>query len=139
MSRPHISDEQRRTRLARRHAVAPQHRVSDPVAAARAVVALHSTEAASVHLAVAARVDSATVAHIDRALYEQRSLVKQLAMRRTLFAFPRDLVPAALGSASDRVAAALSSRITRVVTKNGLATDGGAWLDQACHKVAEVV
>ncbi len=139
MSRPHISDEQRRTRLARRHAVAPQHRVTDPVAAARAVVALHSTEAASVHLAVAARVDGVSVADIDRALYEERSLVKQLAMRRTLFAFPRDLVPAALGSASDRVAAALTSRVVRTIVENGLASDGAAWLDEACRAVEGAV
>lgn len=139
MARPRITDEQRRTRLARRHAVSPATRVSDPVAAARAVVALHSTEAASVHLAVAARVDGATVADVDRALYEERSVVKQLAMRRTLFAFPRDLIPAALGSASDRVAAALSSRVARTIAENGLAVDGVAWLDEACRAVHEVV
>ena len=139
MARPRITDEQRRTRLARRHAVAPAHRVSDPVAAARAVVALHSTEAASVHLAVAARVDGVTVSDIDRALYEERLLVKQLAMRRTLFAFPRDLIPAALGSASDRVATALSSRVSRTIAENGLADDGVAWLDEACRAVEEVV
>lgn len=139
MSRPRITDEQRRLRLARRHAVAPLHRVGDPVAAARAVVALHSTEAASVHLAVAARVDGVTVADIDRALYEERSLVKQLAMRRTLFAFPRDLLPAALGSSSDRVAAALSSRVARTIVENGLAADGAAWLDEACRAVEGVV
>lgn len=139
MARPRITDTQRRTRLARRHAVAPQHRVSDPVAAARAGVALHSTEAASVHLAVAARVDGATVADVDRALYEERSLVKQLAMRRTLFVFPRDLVPAALGSASDRVAAALSSRISRTIAENSLASDGDAWLAEACRAVEAVV
>lgn len=139
MARHRISDQQRRTRLARRHAVAPHHRVTDPVAAARAVVALHSTEAASVHLEVAARVDSAAVSDVDRALYEERSLVKQLAMRRTLFAFPRDLIPAVLGSASDRVAAALSSRISRTIAENGFATDGDAWLDEACRAVEEVV
>ena len=139
MTRPRITDAQRRTRLGRRHAIAPQHRVADPVAAARAVVALHATEARSVHLAVAARVDGATVADVDRALYEERSLVKQLAMRRTLFAFPRDLVPAALGSSSDRVAAALSSRISRTIAENGLASDGDAWLDEACRAVEDVV
>jgi hypothetical protein len=139
MARPRISDEQRRRRLARRHAVAPQHRVADPVAAARSVVALHSTEAASVHLAVAARVEGITVDDVDRALYEERSLVKQLAMRRTLFAFPRDLLPAALGSASARVAAALSSRITRAVTANGMAADGQEWLERACSQVEEAV
>jgi hypothetical protein len=139
MARPHITDEQRRARLARRHAVAPAHRVNDPAAAARAVVALHSTEAASVHLAVAARVDGVTVSHVDRALYEERSVVKQLAMRRTLFAFPRDLIPAALGSASDRVAAALASRVSRTIAENGLADDGVAWLAEACRAVEEVV
>jgi Winged helix DNA-binding domain len=139
MARPRISDAQRRTRLARRHAVAPQHRVTDPVAAARAVVALHATEAASVHLAVAARVDGASVADVDEALYEERSLVKQLAMRRTLFAFPRDLLPAALGSSSERVATALVSRVTRAIVDNGLATDGAAWLDEASRSVEDAV
>jgi hypothetical protein len=139
MSRPRISDEQRRRRLARRHAVAPQHRVGDPVAAARAVVALHATEAASVHLAVAARCDGATVSDIDSALYGERSLVKQVAMRRTLFAFPRDVISAALGSSSERVGAAFSSRISRSIVENGLAVDGDAWLDEACRAVEEAV
>ncbi len=139
MARPRITDAQRRSRLARRHAVAPAHRVGDPVAAARAVVALHSTEAGSVHLAVAARVDGVSVADVDRALYEERSLVKQLAMRRTLFAFPRDLIPAALGSASARVATAFSSRISRTIVANGLATDGDGWLEEACSAVEEAI
>jgi hypothetical protein len=139
MTRPRITDAQRRIRLARRHAIAPRHRVADPVAAARAVVALHSTEAGSVHLAVAARVDGVSVADVDRALYQERSLVKQLAMRRTLFAFPRDLIPAALGSASARVVTAFSGRISRTIVANGFATDGDAWLEEACTAVEEAV
>jgi len=139
MARPRITDAQRRSRLARRHAVAPVHRVGDPVAAARAVVALHSTEAVSVHLAVVARVDGVSVADVDRALYDERSLVKQLAMRGTLFAFPRDLIPAALGSASARVAAAFSGRISRTIVANGFATDGDAWLEEACTAVEEAI
>ena len=39
-------------------------------------------------------------AAIDHALYAERSLLRQLAMRRTVFAFPRDLFPAVRGSAS---------------------------------------
>ncbi|HET7723313.1 MAG TPA: winged helix DNA-binding domain-containing protein [Propionibacteriaceae bacterium] len=135
MTRPHLSDAQRRTRLGRRHALAPAHRVDGPVAAARSVVALHATEPASVHLAVVARTHGVTVADIDRALYEERTLVKQLAMRRTLFAFPRELVPMALSSASDRVATTLESRITRAVLANGISTDPEAWLEEACCSV----
>ena len=130
-----ISDDERRARLAIRHAIAPAARVADPVAATRAVTVLHATEPATVYLAVCARVDGLTVADVDRALYEERTLVKQLAMRRTLFVFPRDLLPAAWGSASARVAGQLRTRLVKEVEAAGLALDGAAWLDTACAAV----
>ena len=98
---------------------------------------LHSTEPATVYLSVRARVDGVTVADVDRALYEDRTLVKQLAMRRTLFVFPRDLLPAAWGSASARVAVTLSTRLAKEVEKAGLADDGTAWLEDAKAAVLE--
>lgn len=134
-----IPDSERRARLARRHALAPGHRAADPEAATRAVTVLHSTEPATVYLSVRARVDGVTVADVDRALYEDRTLVKQLAMRRTLFVFPRDLLPAAWGSASARVAATLSTRLAKEVEKGGLADDGAAWLDDARAAVVAVL
>jgi hypothetical protein len=68
-------------------------------------------------------------------LYDERTLVKQLAMRRTLFVFPRDLLPAAWGSASARVAAQLRPRLAKEVEAGGLTTDGTAWVDAACEAV----
>src|SRR5699024_9178578 len=100
----HIDDTERRSRLAVRHGLHPAHRLPDAVAATRAMTVLHATEPATVHLAVHARTEGVTPAQVDAAMYEDRTLVKQLAMRRTLFVFPRDLLPAALGSASARVA-----------------------------------
>ena len=76
---------------------------------------LHATEPATVYLSLLARVDGLTVADVDRALYDDRTLVKQLAMRRTLFVFPRDLLPAAWGSASARVAGQLRPRLAKEV------------------------
>ena len=96
---------------------------------------LHATEPATVYLSLHARVDGLTVADVDRALYEERSLVKQLAMRRTLFVLPRDLLPAALGSASRRVAAQLRPRLAKEVERGGLTDDGAAWVDAACAAV----
>lgn len=128
----HIPDSERRGRLASRHAIAPGTRVDDAVAAARAMTVLHATEPATVYLSLAARVDGLTVADIERDLYERRTLVKQLAMRRTVFVFPRDLLPAAWGSASARVATQLRTRLAKEVVAGGLADDGEAWLDAAC-------
>ena len=127
----HISDDERRARLAVRHALAPGARAASPELATRAVTVLHSTEPATVYLSLWARVPGLTIADVDRALFEERSLVKQLAMRRTLFVLPRDLLPAAWGSASARVADAEGKRVAKDVVRAGLASDGQAWLDGA--------
>jgi hypothetical protein len=135
----HISDVERRARLAERHAVASWSRVADPVAATEAMTVLHSTEPATVYLSLAARVDGLTVTGVDRALYDDRSLAKQLAMRRTLFVFPRDLLPAAWGSASARVAATERARMVKDVEKAGVSSDGEAWLDASREAVLAAV
>jgi hypothetical protein len=135
----HIPDTERRARLARRHALVPGHRAADAEAATRAVTVLHSTEPATVYLSVWSRVEGVTAADVDRALYDERSLVKQLAMRRTLFVFPRDLLPAAWGSASARVADALGVRLVKEVEAAGLADDGAAWLARAKAGVLEAL
>ncbi len=130
-----VTDAERRARMARRHGIAPPHRVADPVAATRAMTVLHSTEPPTPYLSVHARVDGVTRADVDRALYDDRTLVKQLAMRRTLFVFPRDLLPAAWGSASERVAGVEGRRIAKDVEKAGIAPDGAAWLESARARV----
>lgn len=132
-----VDDRERRARLAVRHGLHPEHRASGPVAAAEAVVCLHATEAATVHLAVGARTRGTTPADVETALYEDRSLVKQLAMRRTLFAFPRDLLPAALGVALSRLAPEQRRLIARDAARHGIAADGDAWLDAAGAAVVD--
>lgn len=126
-----ISDAERRRRIAVRHALSPPHRLGDVAGVTRALTVLHATEAATVHLAVAARAEGVSVADVDHELYESRQVVKQLAMRRTLFVFPRDLLPAAWGSASARVATAERKRIAKAIVAAGIAPDGEAWLDAA--------
>ena len=98
---------------------------------------LHATEPATVYLSLPGPGRRPRrVADVDRALYDDRTLVKQLAMRRTLFVFPRDLLPAAWGSASARVADPAAARAwSRSVEAAGIADDGAAWLDAASAAV----
>jgi hypothetical protein len=127
-----ITDEQRRARLARRHGLAEPY---DSVeAATAAMTCLHATEPASVHLSAFART-GATREEIDRALYDERSVVKQLAMRRTVFAFPRGLLPAVWGSAAARVAAQQRAQLARDVVKAGVTADGPAWVEVTTAEV----
>ncbi|MFT4110379.1 winged helix DNA-binding domain-containing protein [Propionicimonas sp.] len=130
-----FTDAQRRTRLAVRHGLHPDHRYPDPVRATRAMTALHATEPATVHLSLHARVDGLDIDGIEAELNSRRTIVKQLAMRRTLFGITPDLLPAVLGSASARVAAAELRRLAADVERAGIAPDGVAWVEQVAAAV----
>jgi hypothetical protein len=130
-----IDAEERRARLARRHRLAHGERAGDVVEAARSVVCLHGTDPATIYLSAWARVEAMSVAEMDRALYRERSLVKHLAMRRTLFVFPRETMDDAQAGASHRVEGAERRRVVREVERVGMHADGEAWLAAACREV----
>jgi Winged helix DNA-binding domain len=130
-----IDVAERRARLARRHRLAPGQRAGDVVEAAESMVCLHGTDAGTVFLSAWARVDGMTVADLERALYVDRSLIKHLAMRRTLFVFPRDTLAIAQAAAADRVAAAEQRKVIKDVEAAGLYADGERWLSEAAEHV----
>lgn len=130
-----IDVAERRARLARRHRLAPAHRAADVVEAAGSMVCLHGTDPATVYLSAWARVGRMSVSDLEHALYVDRSLVKHLAMRRTLFVFPRETLLFAQAGASDRVATAERRRLVRDVEKAGLFDDGERWLTRASKRV----
>ncbi|HEX7246500.1 MAG TPA: winged helix DNA-binding domain-containing protein [Actinomycetota bacterium] len=130
-----IDVAERRARLARRHRLAPGSRATDVVDTATNMVCLHATDPTTVYLSAWARVDGMTVGDMDRALYEDRMLVKHLAMRRTLFVFPRGSMSVVQAGASDRVADAERRRLVRDVERAGLHRDGERWLSDASTHV----
>ena len=70
------------------------------VAVAQDLVGLHGTDPVSVFLSAAARMKRPSIAAVEDALYSQRSLLRMLGMRRTLFVEPLDLVPVVQAAAS---------------------------------------
>jgi Winged helix DNA-binding domain len=88
-----IGVEERRARLAARHHVTPAERVGSVVEAARDLVCFHATDPATVYLSAWARTAHPTIEALDRALYQERRLVRMIAMRRTLFVLPVEEVP----------------------------------------------
>jgi hypothetical protein len=99
-----VSDDHRRARIARRHGLRRECRYETIEAATTAMTALHATEPSTPHLSLHARVKTLTVADVEAALYDDRLLVKAMAMRRTLWVVTRDLLPAVAGSAGRRTA-----------------------------------
>ncbi len=134
-----IEVAERRARLARRHRLAAGLRAADVVAAVRSIVCLHGTDPSTIYMSAWARVDDMSRADLDRALYEDRSLIKHMAMRRTLFVFPREILGAAQAGASQRVAGAERRRLVKEVEQVGLQKDGERWLAAASKQVLEAL
>ncbi|MGV0814822.1 winged helix DNA-binding domain-containing protein [Mycolicibacterium boenickei] len=117
---------ERRARLARRHFLSvPADSVAEATAA---FVGLHSTDPSTPYLSLWSRLPGFAVADLESALYEKRSVVKHLAMRRTLWIVPTADLPLIQAAASDRVAGNESRRLTADASKAGL---GEQWLDTA--------
>lgn len=81
----HLDQDERRSRLARRHLLAPGTGTDDVARIADAVVALHSSDPVSVYLSVLARMREPRLEAIEEALYVVRTVVRHHAMRRTLW------------------------------------------------------
>jgi hypothetical protein len=85
--------------------------------ATRAVVALHATDPATVFLSLQARVRDVTVADVERALYTDRTVLRLLAMRRTLFVVPVGSVPVVQAAASRSVGQMQRRRYLKLLTE----------------------
>jgi Winged helix DNA-binding domain len=123
-----FTDEERRARLARRHHLEPKSRVRAATDVARDLVGLHGTDPATVFAAAWARMRDADVAGIERELYDDRSLVRVLVMRRTMFVLPPDLAAIALVACSRSVAEVQRRQLVKWIELAGIAKNGGTWL-----------
>ncbi len=125
--------DERRARLARRHFLAEPADSIDTVVAD--LVGLHATDPATPYLSLWARLPGFTVADLDADMYDRRTLIKHLAMRRTLWTVRAVDLPWIQSGASDRVADNERRRLVADAQKAGIAADGETWLDAACAAV----
>jgi hypothetical protein len=123
-----VSDDERRARLAWRHHLTGEAQQSDPVAVARSLVGFHASDPASVYLAAAARTSHADAAMLSHALYDDRSLVRMLGMRRTLFVVPIETMPVVQAASTDDIAARERRRTIQMFADADLAPDPAALL-----------
>lgn len=138
-----ITDDERRRRLQVRHRLSHAHCASGPDDVAESVLALHASDPASVYLSVLARAPGSTLRDVADALYDRRSLVRLMAMRRTLFVVPDDLVPCVHHAAALPVAGRLRRGIikdlTTLPTEPALDGDIDAWLESVESATVELL
>jgi hypothetical protein len=126
-----IGIEERRRRLGRRHRLATSCQAADPVEAAASLVVLHATDPATVHLSAAARVPGSDVALTEHALYDDRTLIRMLGMRRTVFVVPTSFAPVVQAACGDDIAVKQRKLLVKHLVEAGIAGDAdaaGQWL-----------
>jgi len=131
----HVSRDERRTRIGLRHHLVDT--VDTVEEAAAAVVGLHASDPVTVYLSARSRVDGFSTSDLERALYDDRSLVRLWGMRRTLFVTTRSLAAIMHAASPDAFGAAERRRFERLLTEQDKAPDAGAWIDQVESKVIE--
>jgi hypothetical protein len=134
-----IGVEERRARLGLRHRLA-RPAVSDEEVAAE-MVGLHSSDPATVFLSARARSAGFVPADLEASLYERRSLVRMLGMRRTLFVVPRDLAAVMDEACTKSLAPGERRRLVQMLEDQGIARPGKAerWLDGVAARTLEAL
>jgi hypothetical protein len=110
-----------------------RHRLSRPAEtvaeAVEAIVVLHATDPVTVYLSARARVTGATLEAVDEALYAERSLVRMLGMRRTVFVVPAGLARVVQAACTDDVARRLRRQLEKDLVTGGVGeSDAAGWL-----------
>jgi hypothetical protein len=125
-----IGTDERRARLALRHHLARPGPSIDDVATELA--GLHSSDPTTVYLSAWARTQDLTTERVEDALYERRSLVRMLGMRRTLFVVPRDEAAVMDEACTKALAPPERRRLIGMLEDQGVARrgQGSRWLDR---------
>lgn len=132
-----IDVEERRARLAIRHGLArPFDTVDD---AATSMVGLHASDPATVYLAARARVRGFVHTDLEDALYERRSLVRMLGMRRTLFVVPVEVAAIMDEACTKALASGERRRLIAMLEDQGVTRDGARWLRRVENATLEAL
>jgi hypothetical protein len=134
-----IGVAQRRARLSLRHYLVRPTTSAERVAAELA--GLHSSDPPTPFLASWARVKDFAPEELDDALYERKTLLRMIGMRRTLFVEPLDLAAVIDVACTKALVRRERSRLARMLEEHGHVRPGGGerWIERASARTLEVL
>ncbi|MGA7280213.1 MAG: winged helix DNA-binding domain-containing protein [Acidimicrobiia bacterium] len=129
--------EERRARLAMRHGLSrPLGSVTE---AAKAMVGLHSSDPVTVYLSARARIPGLNAVDVQEALYDQKTVVRMIGMRRTLFVQPRELAAVVHHSSALPQYRGQRKRTVRMLEEAGITDHGDSWVDEVSEKTLDAL
>ena len=124
----HFDAAERRRRLLVRHHLDRPGTTVEQVAGD--LVGLHSSDPATVVLSLRARLDPLAVGYVEDALYERRTLLRMLAMRRTMFVVPLDLAAVMEASCTQALVPGERRKLVQMLEEAGVGGDVDGWIDR---------
>ena len=122
-----------------RHRLAAPHRSDDVADITRSLVALHSSDPATVHLSAAVRMATPTIRAVETELYDNRSIVRHHAMRRTIWVMPVDHAQWAHAATTEKIAAGERKRTLKAIEASTDIDDPDEWFADARAEVVALL
>jgi hypothetical protein len=132
-----VTVAERRARLARRQYLPGP--ATDVTTLAGDICGLHSTNPDTVYLACMARLKGFKKADLEEALYTERSVVRMLGMRRTMFVVPRDLAAIMDNACTKALVPGERRKFVQMLADAGIAKDPRRWLRNIERKTLEAL
>ena len=129
--------EERRNRLGARHHLATS--AGSFVQLADDLVGLHSSDPATVYLASQQRLADSARDVVEASLYEARSTVRHLGMRRTMFVVSRELAPIMDAACTRALAPAQRKRVVNLLESNDVTKDGDGWISRVEDDIEDAI
>jgi hypothetical protein len=123
-----IDTAERRRRIGVRHALSAQRPKNDLGPLADDMAGIHATDPASVYMELRARTRDLTHEDVERALYDERALVKVLGMRRTMFVVSPAFAGVIHAATAADIAARERRRTYQMVEGAGITRDPASWV-----------
>jgi hypothetical protein len=134
-----ITTAERRRRIAARHRLTVDARTNDPAEIAADLVCLHSSDPATVHLSCIVRMETPSIAAVERTLYDERRLVRHHAMRRTIWVMAPETARLAHAATTAKIARNERKANLKAVTASGVSDDPAAWFDAGVAEIRAVL
>ena len=134
-----ISDHERRQRLATRHRLEPSQFTDSIPKVVSSLVAVHSSDPATVYLSIAARMKNAKSSAISNALCVKKTVIRHHAMRRTIWVMTPGVARLAHAAATLRIAQAEIKRTLQAFARCTSIEDPVQWYERAKQEIADLL